>query len=301
MKKITRRTISIFICAVLLLCVLACAPFSASAEAEPEFTVKFESNYFPAAEATYYDLSKLEDDNGDVFITVEFKLLGENKKIINIDVDELTWDPAVLEWKQSYNSIKSGRYNIVNIFPFAVENGFGSGMTNSFGDNNSGRIVGNFTNVSPGAWAYNEDGTAVTAVKSVFKVLDREAGETTVTCKMDTLSMCDESVAQPYSQYPTISNCEIKPEAYAQATYSTVITPASQDAPAGMLADIDNDGRVTINDATGIQRILAETEDSADRSDPAVIAKADANRDGKLDVRDVTQVQRLLAGYITEL
>lgn len=302
MKKLTRKTIAFLISAALLLGVLAAAPLSVSAEKKPQFTLKTESNFFPEAEANYYDLSKLENEDGDIYITVEFKLLGSEKKLINIDIDELTWDPSVLEWKESYNSVKIGRYTRSYIFPFAVDNNLGSGMTNSFGNNNGGRIVGNFTNVMPGAWAYNEDGTAVTAVRAVFKLLDRNAESTTVRCEIDTLSLCDETVAEPYSQYPAISCCVINPEAYAAAEYSTVITPASQVVQDDVkIGDIDRSGEVTINDATGIQRVIAEMEGSADISDPDVFAAADVNRDGKVNVRDVTQVQRYLAGYITEL
>lgn len=74
-------------------------------------------------------------------------------------------------------------------------------MVNTFGDNNGGRIVGNYTGVSPAAYAYNEDGSAITVVKAVFKLLDKDAKETTVNCLIDTIALCDETETQPYSQY----------------------------------------------------------------------------------------------------
>ena len=65
--------------------------------------------------------------------------------------------------------------------------------------------------------------------------------------------------------------------------------------------DVNFDGKVTIEDATSIQRHLAGflNENNGpliDESDPEWLYRADANNDGKLNVRDVTAIQRFLAG-----
>ena len=117
----------------------------AAAGDEAPLTVTAESNYFPSAVITYYDLSEFEDDNGDVFITVEYKMLADQKYIINIDAD-LTYDPEVLEWSAEHN--KFG--NVINFFPFAAENNFGSGIVNQAEEH---RAVGNYASVRPAAWA----------------------------------------------------------------------------------------------------------------------------------------------------
>ena len=61
--------------------------------------------------------------------------------------------------------------------------------------------------------------------------------------------------------------------------------------------DADGDGTVTIQDATLIQRSLAEFDDvSLNRNDyPESFYAADVNSNGKIDIGDVTALQRMLA------
>jgi len=186
MKKCIRKITAVALSAVLLLGLFAMAPVSAAEN--QGFTLKVTSNLFPAKEMRYSDVSALEDENGDVFFTVAFKLLGVNQYLINLDIDELTWDKEVLEFKEAYNTVGTGRRKMFCIIPFAYEQGLGAGMVNTFGDDNPGRIVGNYTSVKPAAYAYEEDGTAVTMVRACFKLLDKTASEATVTLNMDTRS-----------------------------------------------------------------------------------------------------------------
>ena len=195
-------------------------------------TVVATSNFFPETKAYYDDVNKYADEDGNVFITVDYKMAADGKYLINLDVDELTWDPAVLEFKEAYNKVKIGRAAQFTIFPFAMEQGLGAGMVNTFGDENGGRIVGNYTSVSPAAYAYyEEDGSPITVVRAVFKLLDKDAKLTTVNLSMDTLSLCDDSVAEPYSQYTPISGGVIDDEAYALGTYNTIFTPTGEEPP----------------------------------------------------------------------
>lgn len=305
MKKNIRKIAAVLLSAVMLFGMMTVVPFTASAaENEPQLTVYFKSNFFPEVTNTYYDLSEFEDENGDVFITMECKMCAMNKYLINLDVDELTWNPDVLEFKESYNMSGTGRRAILNLFPFAVSQGRGAGMLNTFGDDNGGRIVGNYTNVSPAAYAYEEDGSAITVVKAVFKVLDKNAGETTISCIMDTLSLDDDTDPEPRSKYVPVDRLIVNPDCYYDiATYETVLSPASQ-APDAVVGDISGDGEVAINDVTILQRFLSEFDDvceSFDISDPAVFKRFDVNRDGHVDVRDITHLQRYLAMIITEL
>ncbi len=62
------------------------------------------------------------------------------------------------------------------------------------------------------------------------------------------------------------------------------------------LGDIDGDGKVTILDATSIQRHLAEIAMITDDR----LVYADTDKDGKTTILDATQIQRLLAEIITE-
>ena len=105
-------------------------------------------------------------------------------------------------------------------------------MVNTFGDNNGGRIVGNYTSVQPAAYATEEDNVSpVTVVRAVFKVLDREAGETTVNLLMDTLSLCDDSVKEPYSQNVLVSGGVVDEDILKNCTVQTIIQPEGQVEP----------------------------------------------------------------------
>ena len=299
MKKLTRKAIALVLSAALMVSLFALVPSVSAAEKEPQLVIKTESNFFPVTQNTYYDLSELEDENGDIFITFEFKICAQGKYLINLDIDQVCWDNTVLEWKAEYNQKKVGRYNRLYILPFAVDSNLGGGMYNTFGEN-SGRLIANYTSVSPAAYAYAEDGGYVTVVRSVFKLLDKNAKEITVCCDLDTLSLCDETLAEPYSQYPVISCCDLNSKNYALAEYETVITPASQKGP--VIGDLDGDGELTIQDATKLQMYLGEYEDENgnplfDLSDPEVFALADINGDNKVNIRDVTAAQRILEGY----
>ena len=289
MQKVTKRWISVLLTAVLLGSLFMLTPLSAAA-AENEtgsLNVSATSNYFPAAENFYSDFSTLEDDNGDVFVTVEYKLLAIGKYLINIDLGELTYDPAVLEWDESYNQFGDGRTARLDLFPFAAENDLGTGVCRKTAD---GRIVGNYSSVNPAAFAFNEDGSAITAVKATFKVIKPDAGSTTVTCNADVVTYCDTSEERPYMKYIAIDKKTVNAANKAKATYETAIEASKSEV---LLGDINKDGVVDIQDATMLQRYLAEYITSIDKT------AADVNRDGKVNVRDLTQIQRYLAKYIS--
>ena len=61
--------------------------------------------------------------------------------------------------------------------------------------------------------------------------------------------------------------------------------------------DINNDGKITIDDATKLQRYIARIDSAA--GDETFTARADVNGDGYVNIVDVTEIQRYLAEYIT--
>ena len=247
MKSNMKKIASVLLAAVMLLGICALLPASAAEADQPVgagLTVSGTSNFFAAQTKSFTTSDK------DLFVTVEYKLCAKDMYLINIDIDSLTYDPAVLEWKEEYNTIQVGRNTILDFFPFAAENSFGQGSVNQ---TEAGKIIGNFSSVKPAAYADNEDGSAVTAVKATFKVLNKAAGSTEVRCTVDTLSLCD----------------------------------------ANLLGDVDNNGVVNINDATLLQRYLAEYTVTLN------LKLADTNRDGKVNIRDITEIQRYVAQIIT--
>lgn len=56
--------------------------------------------------------------------------------------------------------------------------------------------------------------------------------------------------------------------------------------------DVDGDGYLTINDATYLQRFLAEFDSPLSTSQKKL---ADLNENGQVDIGDVTLLQKLLA------
>ena len=200
MKHSFLKLTSVLLTAVMLLGVLAAAPFTASAE-DNGLTVIATSNLFEESQTTVTSWTNYENKQKEVYVAVEYTIRATDKYLIGLELDKLTWDPAVLEYKESYNMVKVGRNEVLNLFPFAVSQGCGAGTYNTFGDNNGGKLVGNYSSVSPAAYASEEDESAVVAVKAIFRVLNRDAGSTTVNCSVETLSLSDITNTHPYVQY----------------------------------------------------------------------------------------------------
>ena len=295
MKKTLKSIISIMVTAALLMSAAACYT---TAAAKNTFTLKVKSNFFPEKTVYYSDLDKLEDENGDVFITVEFKFCAKNKYLVNLDVDELTWDNKTLEYKESYNTIVNGKRQTYDFFDFLVKQNMGNGMVNTFGDSNKGRIVGNHTAVSPAAYAYEEGGSPVTMIRTRFKVLDQSASYTEVTCDIDTISLDDDDNPQPYSRYPVIVCCELDNSLTSLYTVDTQITPKGTElVPSIKKGDVNGDGEVNISDATDIQRYAAKLTVLSGSS----LKAADVNGDGTVNINDSTVIQKYVAKIITKL
>ena len=87
------------------------------------------------------------------------------------------------------------------------------------------------------------------------------------------------------------------------------VLPASSDKAAGftldftipkdefLLGDVDGDGKVSILDATKIQRHIAKLEILSEDK----LSHADTNKDGNVTIKDATQIQMLIAKLIPEL
>ena len=245
------------------------------------------SNFFAGSSKTFESVENYADASGNIFVTVSYKLKANNMYLVNLDIDELTYDPTVLEWKEEYNTYGTGSSAVIDFFPFAAEEGLGAGTVHQTAN---GRIVGNYSSVNPAAFAFNEDGSAITAVKATFKVIKPDAGSTTVTCNADVVTYCDTSEERPYMKYIAIDKKTVNAANKAKATYETAIEASKSEV---LLGDINKDGVVDIQDATMLQRYLAEYITSIDKT------AADVNRDGKVNVRDLTQIQRYLAKYIS--
>lgn len=155
-----------------------------------KFTVSVNSNFFENQTTTYKNIDKYADQNGDVFLTVEIAFNAPEKALLGVQIDSLSWDPNTLEFKEEYNKADNG--NDLNVFPFAVEqNASGSAMINTYNDSNRGKIVANFSNITGNTHAYNEDGTPITMVKAVFKLLNKEAESAIINIHVDCIALSD--------------------------------------------------------------------------------------------------------------
>lgn len=67
--------------------------------------------------------------------------------------------------------------------------------------------------------------------------------------------------------------------------------------PSFIMGDVNRDGKVSIDDATLIQKSLAELEKLTPEQENA----ADANADGRITIDDVTQIQKYIAELIDHL
>ena len=77
-------------------------------------------------------------------------------------------------------------------------------------------------------------------------------------------------------------------------------TPEEADEP--LIGDVNGDGQITIDDATMLQRHLAEftNEDGSaiiDETDADLFKRCDVDGDGKLKIMDVTHIQRKVAEF----
>ena len=76
-----------------------------------------------------------------------------------------------------------------------------------------------------------------------------------------------------------------------------VVVNFEPDMPSALIGDVNNDGIVSIADATTLQKYLANIVDFDDKQ----LAVADTNGDGSVSIADATQIQKYLANIIPSL
>ena len=224
MKSTIKKSVAVLLALLLTLSTVMLSTMTALAASDNALKVTATSNAFPSETTEITNFVPYQDTDGEAYVAVEYKLLAADKYLINFQ-GVLTWDNTMLEFKEAYNTITVGTREQLNVFPFAVSQGCGVGTVNTFQDGNTGRIACNYSSVVPAAYANEEDGTAVTVVKAVFRVLNRNA-ETTVDCAVNTISLCDESVEKPYTQYFLVNNNVPDEDPASIATCTTVIESA---------------------------------------------------------------------------
>lgn len=194
MRTNMKRFLSVLLAAVMLCGMLAIIP-AAGAEST-SLTVNVTSNFFASSQTT-------ASIDGDTYVFVDFKMYAPEKLLVNADIRALTYDPAVLEWKEEYNQIGTGRAAKTSFFAAADELGVVSVVRKT----EEGRIIGNFSSVTTPIYAYGENNEPITVVTAVFKVKDASAGSTEVNCNVKYLALCDDVHSDsPYTQYQMVDN-----------------------------------------------------------------------------------------------
>ncbi len=86
------------------------------------------------------------------------------------------------------------------------------------------------------------------------------------------------------------------PSSYNEVTTAPTTTDTEALVVRYLLGDANSDNKVSIQDATAIQKFIAKIFDFDDKQ----ILASDADQNGKVNIKDVTVIQRYLAGYDVE-
>lgn len=97
--------------------------------------------------------------------------------------------------------------------------------------------------------------------------------------------------------YDPIQTTTAPPECATTAPPECTTAPSTEPVTVLKKGDVDNDGVVTIADATKIQTVIAEFTTLTAEQEIA----ADVNKNGIADINDVTKIQMLLANEIPDL
>lgn len=284
MNQKSKKFISIVLSAVMLLSLFTAVPFTAAAQDNAGLTVKVVSNFFPDKEATYTNYET--DADGNSFVTIKFLINYPGMYVINCDIDEVVIDPTVLEMKAEYMTTVVGRQEVVNVFPGILEQQIGAGVVNFTSDS---RMVGNFTSVMPAAYAYGENGAPLTLIQLRFKVLDKNAGETTVRCDIDSMSFCEDTLEEPDCKYCPADSGVINTALLEKFDRDVVFDNQSN----VLYGDVNGDGEVNAKDRITLTRNLAKWA-----AYPEIVkANSDLNCDGTVNAKDRIILIRHLAKW----
>ena len=94
----------------------------------------------------------------------------------------------------------------------------------------------------------------------------------------------------PATTAPVPTTTAPVPATTAPVPATTSPVPTTTTSPVVVLGDVDGNGKLTVNDATYIQKYLAEFPEYSSIS----LKVGDVNGDGKISVKDATAIQLML-------
>ncbi len=206
------------------------------------------------AGSNYFPAQSYTNSNGEQFITVNYKLKS-NAPLVNA-MWEMSYDTSKLQY------VSAAMPNVQN---FNAE------------ENTPGLVKGNFSTTNFCNFTTEKD-----FVKITFKVTG--SGTTSTTFNLNTLGVRYANS----NRYP-VDHGSAQTVSGVTVTKSTEIKGSSV-----VLGDVNNDGFITVADATLVQKHAAEMVTLTDDA----YAAADTNKDGFITVADATLIQKFAAEMI---
>lgn len=206
------------------------------------------------AGSNYFPAQSFTNSNGEQFITVNYKLKS-NAPLVN-SMWEMSYDTSKLQF------VSAAMPNVQN---FNAE------------ENTPGVVKGNFSTTNFCNFTTEKDFAKVT-----FKVVG--SGTTSTTFNVTTLGVRYANS----NQYPVDHGA-------AQTVSGVTVTKSTEvKGSSVVLGDVNNDGFITVADATLVQKHAAEMVTLTDDA----YAAADTNKDGFITVADATLIQKFAAEMI---
>ncbi len=229
--------------------------------AEESLTVNADSNFFKSASTKVGANAKK--------VTVTYKLTSSMKLINSQWI--LTYDSSKLSLSSDFDSLMP---NVSNFTPNRYS---------------SDTIKGNFTNINLQNFSKGKD-----FVTATFDVIGTGTANVNLDVRILGIAYKDSNDAVEAYIVDDGKVYDVTSQAgFSSETYSTATTITSDSYVWG---DVNLDGKLSIMDATVIQRYLST--DASTQLNELQIQIADTNGDGKVTIMDATEIQRKLAGII---
>ena len=229
--------------------------------AEESLTVNADSNFFKSASTKVGANAKK--------VTVTYKLTSSMKLINSQWI--LTYDSSKLSLSSDLDSLMP---NVSNFTPNRYS---------------SDTIKGNFTNINLQNFSKGKD-----FVTATFDVIGTGTANVNLDVRILGIAYKDSNDAVEAYIVDDGKVYDVTSQAgFSSETYSTATTITSDSYVWG---DVNLDGKLSIMDATVIQRYLST--DASTQLNDLQIQIADTNGDGKVTIMDATEIQRKLAGII---
>ena len=296
-----KKTLCVLLAVVLAVMSFSALAVTANAAESDKVTVVTTSNFFPDVTRTFKKSELAASDN---LVTITFFINSENQ-LLNADW-KFIYPEEGAEVRESDNShvMPIAFDAVTNFKPESQSNSIRCNCSSLYGyylDTESGGRVG-FATVT-----LHLDGTQ-DEVNTQFNVYDLkftkvEPGQMSVH-ENETQIIFDGEVLDNDLKYDLSTS--VYPGQYDEGyqdpepTVEPTVETTEPYVPTRMLGDVNKDGKISIPDATYVQRHVSEFVNAdgsplIDESNPVEKSVADVNFDGIISIKDITLIQRHVA------